>query len=340
MLVTPTMGPVLFSPAVPPSWKPGAEPIAGYRLIGPLGQGGFGQVWKCEAPGGLRKAIKIVGGSGRLTGDGTAAAQELEALQLLKAVRHPFILSLDRVEVDNGALLVVMELADRSLGQVSEEWRQRGHAGIPRTGLLRLLTEAAEALDWMSFEHGLQHLDVKPDNLFLVCDHVKIADFGLVHSLTPLDRPQRRTGGFTPAYASPEIWRGSVSPQSDQYSLAAVYLQLLSGELPFSGRNSRQLMLQHLNEEPDLSALPSADRPAVARALAKDPAERFPSCLDFLKTLSNIAYSPAVEVKPDSKAQFHLQEQPEPVPFRGRQSHTFRARPGGAVRADDRSGAG
>ncbi len=129
---SPSPGPTLFPPAGPPTWKAGAEPIPGYRLLGPLGQGGFGHVWKCEAPGGLLKAIKVVGGAGRLKGDGAAAAQELKALQLLKAVRHPFILSLDRVEVDNGALLVVMELADRGLGQVNQEWRRRGQVGIPR----------------------------------------------------------------------------------------------------------------------------------------------------------------------------------------------------------------
>lgn len=292
--MTPTTpGPNPLPPAVPPTWQPGAEPIAGYRLIEPLGHGGFGQVWKCEAPGGLHKAIKIVGGTGLLSGDGTAAAQEFEALHLLKAVRHPFILSLDRVEVDNGALLVVMELAERSLGQVSQEYQQQGKPGIPRDDLLRFLTEVAEALDWMSFEHGLQHLDVKPDNLFLVCDHVKIADFGLVHSLSTLERPPKRTGGFTPAYASPEIWRGAVSPYSDQYSLAVVFLQLLTGELPFSGKKTRELMLKHLNEDPNLNALTSAERPIVARALAKDPAQRFPSCLDFMKALANAAKAQA-----------------------------------------------
>jgi serine/threonine protein kinase len=294
----PPSGPTTLPPAGPPSWKPGAEPIPGYRLLNPLGKGGFGHVWKCEAPGGLLKAIKVVGGVGRLANDSVAAAQELKALQLLKAVRHPFIVSLDRVEVENGALLVVMELADRNLGQLSQEWQQRGFPGVPRADLLRYLVEAAEALDWMSFEHGLQHLDVKPENLFLVSDHLKIADFGLVHSLAPdpLGGPQKRTGGFTPAYASPEIWRGSVSPQSDQYSLAAVFLQLLTGALPFSGKSSRQLMLEHANEEPNLKALPACDQPIVSRALAKDPRDRFPSCVDFLKALWHVSDKPGAPV--------------------------------------------
>src|SRR5262245_65343795 len=92
--------------------QPSTEPIHGYRLIEPLGKGGFGEVWKCEAPGGLTKAIKFVSPEGEE--GGCLAAQEFAALQRVKAIRHPFILSLDRVEVVDGTLLILMELADRS----------------------------------------------------------------------------------------------------------------------------------------------------------------------------------------------------------------------------------
>src|SRR5207244_4387039 len=161
--------------------EPNAEPIPGYRLIEPLGSGGFGEAWKCEAPGGLFKAIKFVFGNlNSLDVDGARAEQELKALNRVKEVRHPFVLSMDRIEVVNGELVIVMELADRSLHDAFEEALGQGLVGIPHDVLLRYIRDAAEALDHMNEKHGLQHLDIKPRNLFLVSDRVKVADFGLV----------------------------------------------------------------------------------------------------------------------------------------------------------------
>ncbi len=266
----------------------GEEPIPGYRLVEPLGRGGFGEVWKCEVSGGLFKAIKFVGTGACEDGFSTSAAgQELEALQRVKAIRHPFILSLDRVEVIDGMLIIVMELADKSLHGLQMDVHAQAQPGIPRDELLRYLLEAAEALDWMNFGHGLQHLDIKPHNLFLVSNHVKIADFGLVHSLGEAESggaPQRR-GGVTPLYASPEILRGSLSRHSDQYSLAIVYQQLLTGTVPFWHQNPYQLMMLHLTADPCLAPLPPKDRPLIARALSKSPEQRFPSCLDLIQAL-------------------------------------------------------
>src|SRR5262245_42970412 len=262
-----------------------AEPIPGYRLIEPLGSGGFGEVWKCEAPGGLFKAIKFVYGNlNSLDVDGVRAEQELHALQRIKEVRHPFVCSLDRIEVADGELVIVMELADKSLHDLFVECQTAGLIGIPRDDLLRYIRDAAEALDHMNEKHNLQHLDIKPRNLFLISDRVKVADFGLVKHL------ERQTasgllGGVTPLYAPPETFNGKISERSDQYSLAIVYQELLTGHRPYSGKNVRQLAQQHMQEEPELRALPEAERPVVARSLSKDPAKRFPNCLAFVRAL-------------------------------------------------------
>ncbi len=265
--------------------EPNAEPIPGYRLIEPLGNGGFGEVWKCEAPGGILKAIKFVFGNlNSLDVDGARAEQEKRALERVKFIRHPFVLSMDRIEVVNGELVIVMELADKSLHDAFEEAKSAGLVGIPREALLRYIRDSAEALDHMNEQHGLQHLDIKPRNLFLISDRVKVADFGLVKTL-------ERSGGsgilgaVTPLYAPPETFTGELSPHSDQYSLAIVYQELLTGHRPYNGKNARQLAQQHMHEAPDLRALPEPERPIVARALSKDPSKRYPNCLAFVRAL-------------------------------------------------------
>src|SRR5438045_8497338 len=145
-----------------------AEPIPGYRLIERVGGGGFGEVWKAEAPGGLHKAIKFVFGDLGSADDGSQRAeQELKALSRLKTVRHSYILSLERYDIIDGQLIIVMELADRNLWDRFKECKNDGLPGIPREELLRYMEESAEALDLMNIQYQLQHLDIKPHNIFL-----------------------------------------------------------------------------------------------------------------------------------------------------------------------------
>src|SRR5262249_26415033 len=186
------------------------------------------------APGELRKAIKIIFGNL----EEQRAEQELKALQRIKEVRHPFLLSLERYEVHDGQLFIVTELADKSLSDCFNECRAAGLPGVPREQLLAYLRDAAEALDYMQESRGLQHLDVKPQNLLLVAGRIKVADFGLVKDLS--GGTTTSSSGITPVYATPEAFDGRVSRFSDQYSLAIVYQEMLTGARPFPGTTAIQ----------------------------------------------------------------------------------------------------
>src|SRR3954447_14810390 len=133
----------------------GEEPIPGYKLIERLGGGGFGEVWKAEAPGGLMKAIKIVHGDIRTQDDDNLrrAEQELKALKRVQSVRHPYLLSLERYDIVDNRLLIVMELADRNLWDRFRECRGQNQQGIPREELLRYMEETAEVLDLMNTQY-------------------------------------------------------------------------------------------------------------------------------------------------------------------------------------------
>lgn len=257
-----------------------AEFLPGYTLRERIGAGGYGEVWKATAPGGLLKAVKLV--YGHLSEE--RAARELKALERIREVRHPFLLSIERIEVIDGQLVVITELADASLRDRYEQCKAEGRHGIPREELLVYLSDAADALDYMGGSFSLQHLDVKPENLLLVGGRVKVCDFGLVKDMK--DVTVSLLGGLTPVYAAPEVFDGHPSLHSDQYSLAIVYQELLTGALPFPGRTPTQLADQHLHSNPRLAPVPPADRAALARALAKDPAQRFPSCRALVAELA------------------------------------------------------
>src|SRR5438067_3450989 len=179
--------------------------------------------------------------------------------------------------------MIVMELADRNLWDRYRECRSQGQPGILRDELLRYMEETAEALDLMNNYYQIQHLDIKPQNLFLVFNHVKVGDFGLAKLL---ERERATvTGGVTPVYAAPETFEGYVSRFTDQYSLAIVFQELLTGTRPFTGTSTRQLLMQHLNGTPDLAALSPGDKPVIDRALAKKPDDRWPTCTELVRAL-------------------------------------------------------
>ena len=264
------------------SIQAGFEPIPGYILREKLGAGGYGEVWLADAPGGLKKAIKFVHGNI----DGNRACSELKSLQRVRQVNHPFILSLERIEVVDGQLIIVTELAQGSLHDRFLEFHQKGFVGIMRERLIGYMRDTAEGLDFLCQQHDLQHLDVKPANLLLVADRVKIADFGLIKDIQ--SNSLSVMGGLTPTYAAPEMFDGRPGRSSDQYSLAIVYQELLTGTLPFRGRTTAQLANEHLNKAPNLEAIPLLERPVLAKALSKRPQLRFSDCREFIAALERV----------------------------------------------------
>ncbi|MBL8824964.1 MAG: protein kinase [Planctomycetia bacterium] len=314
-----------------------AEPIPGYRLIERLGGGGFGEVWKCEAPGKIQKAIKFVYGDLEDVGavdDSIKAEQELRSIERIKNIRHPYILSIERYEIIEGRLIIVTELADCNLYDRFRVYRSKGLMGIPREELLGYMEEIAEALDIMTTEHDLLHLDIKPQNLFLMYNHIKIGDFGLVKDLEGVNA--KVTGGVTPVYAAPETFEGYVSRCSDQYSLAIVFQELLTGIRPFSGTNAKQLMMQHIQAVPNVEPLPPADRHIISKALSKKPGDRWENCMTMVHMLRHSLLKPTVEAPTEIPEIPLAPKSPIPVsPMRGKSQPPDATIAGTSLRVDD-----
>ena len=177
-----------------------------------------------------------------------------------------------------------MELADGSLRDRFKECQAAGLSGIPVDELLRYFGEAAEALDYLR-EQKLSHRDIKPENLLRLKGHAKVADFGVArHQENTIDQTMHVAG--TAAYMPPEMWRGEISLHSDQYSFAATWYEMRTGCRLFSGKTQWEIAQQHMNETPELSAVPATEKTVLLRALAKKPEQRYPSCTAFVQDLA------------------------------------------------------
>ena len=267
-----------LSPSIPADKLP---VVGGYVFRKRIGSGGSGEVWQATAPDGRDKAVKIIFGC---LDERPGGMQELAAAQSrARSPRHEFLLALESIELIDGRVIIVTDLADGSLKDRFEECQADGLVGVPRDELMQYLFETAEALDYLERDHGLQHLDVKPENLLLLGGHIRVADFGLVKDMT--EGTSSLINGLTPKYAGPEVFDGKPSRRSDQYSLAIVFQELATGTSPFTGRTAAQLASQHLHSLPDLTPLSPLERFAVGKALSKDPALRFGSCREFVERL-------------------------------------------------------
>lgn len=261
----------------------------GYRLLRRIGAGSYGEVWRAEhAISGIEAAIKII----TRPMDQAEAQTELQAAETVKRLRHSFLLQNIHFESLEDRLVIIMELADVSLRERMKQCAKETGQGIPRDELIGYMKEAADALDYLHSEN-VHHRDIKPENILLLKKHVKVADFGLARVLEGQRSLMSMSVSGTPAYMAPEVWNGKFSPHSDQYSLAVSYAELRLNRRLYPGKAYAELMRFHTENAPDLAPLPEAEQRVLLKALAKNPNERYPSCLAFAEALERAARADA-----------------------------------------------
>lgn len=277
----------------------GAKPLPGTTLTQVLGRGAFGEVWEARKADGSLLALKFMDCHSLSP---SAVAGEVRALLGLRKFEHPNLIRVDAVNAIAGYVVLSMERADGNLNDLQDIYREATDRNISPDHLLDLMEQAASALDYLASNSSdhlgrgavLQHCDVKPGNLLVVGDVLKVADFGLCTSTFASGRGKGFLG--TPPYAAPEQYEGRATARSDQYALAVTWCQLVAGERVF---NPLALEGPPRPVIPiDLRKLREAEYPIVARALAPLWTNRWPSCGDFVAALRQAAEGPRPTQRP------------------------------------------
>jgi serine/threonine protein kinase, bacterial len=263
----------------------GLVPFPGCRLRRFRGRGGFGEVWEADVDGGGPFALKFV------PCDATDAPREIRSLQQVRQVVHPHLIRIEKIFCCSGYLVVGMELAQSSLQDLLEARLAELETPLPAASVCRFLSQTADVLDFLNARQhridgqlvAFRHCDVKPSNMLLFGETVKLADFGVTLMTTATSQTHLRCG--TPDYAAPEVFAGKVTDRTDQYALAVSYYVLRTGRLPFLD-TPPDFRRDYVRPAPDLGPLAPKERPILGRALAPASMDRWPSCRDLLAQLT------------------------------------------------------
>jgi serine/threonine-protein kinase len=271
--------------------------IAGYRLVKHIGEGGTATVYRAEHPEKGTAAVKVL--RPRLAQDPVAIKRFLREAEYGKRVVHPKIVrTFDYGEAD-GVHYLALEWAE---GEPLANFIQR--AGHVAPALAATIVEQIGAALGAAHKAGIIHRDLKPANIMYnpATQEAKLLDFGIARDADVSPEERLTRAGFfvgTLQYVAPETLSGElVGEQADVYSLATIAYYLLTGVLPFTGKNPRELFQQLLQENPvPLNQavrgmkFSSAVEDAVMKGLARDRADRYKTVEDFTAAFCDAARS-------------------------------------------------
>jgi serine/threonine protein kinase len=251
--------------------------LAGYRIDGVLGRGGMGVVYRATELALERPvALKLI--APEFAGDASFRERFLRESRLAASIDHPGILPVYAAGEADGELYLANRFVDGTDLRAALD-----DGPLPPERALALVGQVADALD-AAHARGLVHRDVKPANVLLdAADHCYLADFGLTTQLgAGGTTASGRLAGSLDYLAPEQIRRGHVDGRTDQYALACVLYELLSGDSPFHRESEAQTLWAHVQEEPPPLPGYSELEPVLVRALAKEQDDRYDTCNAFV----------------------------------------------------------
>jgi TolB-like protein/Flp pilus assembly protein TadD len=309
--------------------RPGRT-LSHYRLVHEIGQGGMGVVFKAfDESLGRHVALKTL--PAELAGDAERLRRFQREARAVAALNHPNIVTIHSVEEAEGIHFLTMELVE---GRTLDDLIPRG--GMALSGFFDVAVPLAEALG-AAHEKGIVHRDLKPANVMVTGEgRVKVLDFGLAKLWKQESAPEDRTGGQatrtqlkdtgvvgTAPYMAPEVLQGKEADhRTDIFSLGILLYEMVTGERPFKGGSSAEVMSSILRDTPSPVTEVRRDLPGmlgrvIRRCLEKDPARRHQSALDVRNELEELrATEPGAAVS--GAAATGLEARGSTAPPRGR----------------------
>jgi len=269
-------------------FQPG-QTVQQYRLRCLLGSSSFGFTWAAENEEGEGRALKFLHNP-----DDPATRQEIRAIQMVAALEHRHLTPIEKIWTAPKYFAVAMPLADGTLQDLFDAYQSERGTGIEPVELCEHLRQAAAALDFLNLhKHSLgswmgtvQHCGVKPQNLLLFGERVKLTDYNLASPTTRFLPFGTRIG--VASYVAPEVWQGRLTDATDQYALAVTYVYLRTGRLPINDKAPEPGQAAIRRSVPDLSMLPVPERPIIAKALSVTAHGRWNSCTELVTQLTAV----------------------------------------------------
>ncbi|GIW06193.1 MAG: hypothetical protein KatS3mg060_0998 [Dehalococcoidia bacterium] len=269
--------------------RPGSR-LGQYTIIEQIGQGGMATIFRARQETlGRDVAIKVL--PAYLAGDPEYLARFRREANAIAQLQHPNILPVFDFGEQDGLTYIVMLLAPSG-----QTLRERLGAPVPLGTALQVMNQVGSALQY-AHEQGIVHRDVKPSNVLMgERDWALLSDFGIARMVQGSTHLTRTGVGIgTPEYMSPEQGQGfAVDGRADQYSLAVILYQILTGQLPFVAETPVGTVIQHITKPvPPPRTLnpniPPEVEAVLLRALSKDPNDRYPSVAEFVEALGAAA---------------------------------------------------